>query len=606
MRGKKSPQFANVLSGPTTVSELTYTVDPVGNPTQIVRTGTLAGTETYSYDATDRVTGVCYQASCPGGSDPFIRYTYDSVGNRLTEARPSGTTIYTYNAGDEMAAAGSTTYTYDDNGNQTATGSDTYSYNAAEQLTSADVGGTTTNYSYDGDGNLTTADDGSNITKYTWDTMWDVPQLVRESTGSGSLIRRYLYGTSRIAMTEGGNTYYYLSDSLGSVTDLTDGSGNSEWAYLYEPFGSSRTEDKIDSGAPDNVMKFAGELEESTGLYYLRAREYDATVGRFLSRDPSPSCSPHSVSSEYAYAGNRSTSLVDPTGETSQAPSEAMKFERFASSPQKYGNGCGPGGTLLGVPVKKIVPDSIPFVFDFSDACASHDFCYGGHWGTVRRHCDDDFLRAMRNSCGGWSWNPLQDIKKGACLTVAELYYRLCEMASTSPSGNTQAEMTSLTYRSSVVLTEINRSAELMRRSEAVRASTKLAFIILALIGLGVVTAGCSDASPKTSSGADTVCRGGQSRPFTVKDLRTALDREHVIGLYSARASAICGNGTVAYLTNLGAASKKVGFIGCAIRKATITGTLPDSRLRVGRPKGGFSISCRTSTAECTREVESV
>jgi hypothetical protein len=44
----------------------------------------------------------------PRGSDPFIRWTYDGVGNRLTEARPAGTPNYSYNAADELTQAGST------------------------------------------------------------------------------------------------------------------------------------------------------------------------------------------------------------------------------------------------------------------------------------------------------------------------------------------------------------------------------------------------------------------------------------------------------------------------------------------------------------------
>ena len=47
----------------------------------------ISGTDgpiTYTYDARHRLTEVCYQASpCTGGSDPFIRWTYDPVSNRL-------------------------------------------------------------------------------------------------------------------------------------------------------------------------------------------------------------------------------------------------------------------------------------------------------------------------------------------------------------------------------------------------------------------------------------------------------------------------------------------------------------------------------------------
>jgi RHS repeat-associated protein len=322
--------IANSKSG--TISELAYTLDNVGNPTQIVRTGTLPGTTTYTYDDANRVTGACYQSSCPGGSDPFIRYTYDAVGNRLTETRPSGTTSYTYNAGNEMTAAGSTTYTYDDNGNQTSAGSDTYGYNAAGQLTSANVAGTTTDYTYDGDSNRATADDGTNVTKYTWDTNWAEPQLVRESDGSGNLIRRYVYGNGRVSMTESGNAYYYLADALGSVTDLTDSTGASEWAYLYEPFGSSRTDDKIDPGAPPNVMKFAGELQDSTGLFDLRARAYDPTTGRFTALDPAPSPG-GAADSLYAYADNQPTVATDPSGERATASTGFLSAITIASSP---------------------------------------------------------------------------------------------------------------------------------------------------------------------------------------------------------------------------------------------------------------------------------
>jgi hypothetical protein len=79
--------------GATTLSRSAIAPDPVGNPLSIIRTGSLAQTQTYSYDDMDRLTGVCFQAgTCPGASDPFIRWSYDGVGNRLTETRPTGTT----------------------------------------------------------------------------------------------------------------------------------------------------------------------------------------------------------------------------------------------------------------------------------------------------------------------------------------------------------------------------------------------------------------------------------------------------------------------------------------------------------------------------------
>jgi RHS repeat-associated protein len=89
--------------GVNTLSDFVSTPDPVGNPTQILQTGAVSSTTTYGYDANDRLRSVCFQATCtPGSSDPFINWTYDKVGNRLTEERATGTSSYAYDALDEL------------------------------------------------------------------------------------------------------------------------------------------------------------------------------------------------------------------------------------------------------------------------------------------------------------------------------------------------------------------------------------------------------------------------------------------------------------------------------------------------------------------------
>lgn len=96
----------NAKSG-TTLSEFASTLDDAGNPTQIVQTGASPATQTYGYDVNDRLTSVCFQASCPNSTDPKISWTYDKVGNRQTETRQAtGTsTTYNYNALDELTSA---------------------------------------------------------------------------------------------------------------------------------------------------------------------------------------------------------------------------------------------------------------------------------------------------------------------------------------------------------------------------------------------------------------------------------------------------------------------------------------------------------------------
>ena len=79
-------------------SRFLITLDPVSNPTRIDRTGSLGQTQTYSYNANDRISSVCFAASCTPTSPDLISWTYDKVGNRLSETGSTGTTNYTYNA----------------------------------------------------------------------------------------------------------------------------------------------------------------------------------------------------------------------------------------------------------------------------------------------------------------------------------------------------------------------------------------------------------------------------------------------------------------------------------------------------------------------------
>lgn len=298
------------------LSDFTYTLDPVGNPTQVVRTGGISSTTTYGYDANDRLTSVCLQASCPNQTDPKTTFTYDKVGNRLTKVQSSGTTNYTYNNADELTSAGSTTYTYDANGNETAAGSRTFTYNAANQITSTSAGGTTTTYTYDGDGNRLTETSAGSTTNYLWDTNSSLPQLALERDGNGNALRSYLYGLRRISMTTGGSTYYYSYDNLGSVANVTSSTGATEWTYAYQGFGGTSTQTQNDPNAPTNPMQFTGEyVDPTTGLYDLRARQYDTTAGRFLSQDPIASATGSGVTSLYAYTADQPTTSTDPSGQ---------------------------------------------------------------------------------------------------------------------------------------------------------------------------------------------------------------------------------------------------------------------------------------------------
>jgi RHS repeat-associated protein len=113
------------------------------------------------------------------------------------------------------------------------------------------------------------------------------------------------------------NTHYYHYGRIGSVTGMTSGTGQTEWAYTYEPFGTPRLASKVDPNAPVNPLCFVGQYEDPpTKLINLRARQYDTTTGRFLGTDPKPAGPTDPYESSYDYAGQDPINGYDLSGTT--------------------------------------------------------------------------------------------------------------------------------------------------------------------------------------------------------------------------------------------------------------------------------------------------
>ena len=107
--------------------------------------------------------------------------------------------------------------------------------------------------------------------------------MVRESNALGTTVGSYTYGSTLLSRTESGTAAYYHSDGLGSTRLLTDPAGVPTDTYKYAAYGSQLTR----SGTSTNTYLFAGEQQDAeSGHYYLRARYYDPSLGRFISRDP--------------------------------------------------------------------------------------------------------------------------------------------------------------------------------------------------------------------------------------------------------------------------------------------------------------------------------
>src|SRR5260221_920473 len=110
----------------------------------------------YAYDPLYRLTSADYSTG------DFYHYTYDSVGNRLTEETQLATKNYVYDEANRLASVDGVNYTFDSNGNLLNDGQDTYTYDSTNRLISIN---NTDSYSYNGLGDRLT----QNGIQYTLD-----------------------------------------------------------------------------------------------------------------------------------------------------------------------------------------------------------------------------------------------------------------------------------------------------------------------------------------------------------------------------------------------------------------------------------------------------
>ena len=105
--------------------------------------------------------------------------------------------------------------------------------------------------------------------------------MVLETDNSGN-VQKYLRGNSLIAMENNGVRSYYLHNAHSDVVQLTNTSGQITKDYTYDAFGN----EAMPAIGDVNPFRYAGEyIDAETGYQYLRARYYDANVGRFITED---------------------------------------------------------------------------------------------------------------------------------------------------------------------------------------------------------------------------------------------------------------------------------------------------------------------------------
>ncbi|MBA9087229.1 RHS repeat-associated protein [Fontibacillus solani] len=157
-------------------------------------------------------------------------------------------------------------------------------------------------------------------------------KVISEANASNQVTANYVWGPDRLLAKRDVSTnkkYYYLYNGHGDVVQIIDESGNIVNNYQYDEWGNIlQQQERI-----DNAFKYAGEIQdEETGLYYLRARYYDPSVGRFISKDTYEGQINNPLSLNlYTYVINDPVNNVDPTGNYC----EATVNGKFYSHPGK-------------------------------------------------------------------------------------------------------------------------------------------------------------------------------------------------------------------------------------------------------------------------------
>ena len=312
--------LASITNGSN--AAISYTYDNVGNIESISEGGTQKAK--YYYDELSQLV-----REDNVWLNKTITYTYDAGGNLTVKNEYAYTTgtlgtvitshTYTYDTTwkDKLSSYEGNTITYDSIGNPTQYYNGyTFTWQNGRQLASVNNGSNTINYQYNDSGIRTKK---SVVNGVTTDYYLNGSNIVTEIRGSDRLDYYYdeqgnLFGFK----VNNASEYYYIRNGQNDIIGILDSTGAQVVSYSYDTWGKpvSTTGTLASTIGALNPFRYRGYYyDESSGLYYLSSRYYDANTGRFINADGVVS-SGQGLSSYnmFSYCGNNPVNRCDPSG----------------------------------------------------------------------------------------------------------------------------------------------------------------------------------------------------------------------------------------------------------------------------------------------------
>ena len=272
------------VTGTLKIEDLQYGLDLADNVKTITDGVVPANSQSFTYSAVDRLTSA-------HGSYGILGYTYDSVGNRLTQVANAVSTQYSIrqksNQLTALVSGGQTqTLAYTPAGSlSSVTGSSgmSLSYDLQGRLSQVSSGAQplVTNL-YDAMGRRISKATGTGTTLFQYNPGG---LLTEEATLAGSALRDYVYLDGRplaVVAPVSGNVAYIHVDSLGTPLIMTDSHQAVIWKAIYTPFGAASV-----TGSATLNFRLPGQYYDAeTGFAQNGFRDYAASLGRYIESDP--------------------------------------------------------------------------------------------------------------------------------------------------------------------------------------------------------------------------------------------------------------------------------------------------------------------------------